>query len=76
MRLRLWLEVPASDSSSGISRDGAAIGGRRELRLGSAGGGGRKLLDAEKIVFSTDAQGRVWLQGEGRAVRRFLLLLL
>lgn len=65
VRLRLWLAGPAGDGSS--SSSGASSGARRELRVGSAGRGGRKLLDAEKVVFSTDAQGRVWLQGEGHA---------
>ncbi|KAL4422611.1 hypothetical protein ABPG75_008808 [Micractinium tetrahymenae] len=64
VRLRLWLEAPAAGSGS----NGGLAGSRRELWLGSGGGrGGRKLLDAEKIVFSTDAQGCVWLEGEGRA---------
>lgn len=66
VRVRLWLEGPDTGSGSG---SGSTAGSRQQLLAGRHGhGGGRKLLDAEKIMFATTQEGRVWLDGAGQAL--------
>lgn len=74
VHVQLWLETPdGSDGHTGHShgpegshRSGETSGGlRRVLRrqLRPLRGSHRRLLDAEKIMFFTDEEGRMW-QGD------------
>lgn len=59
VRVRLWLDSAAAADGSG---SGGGLTHRSHVHS-------RKLLDAEKVMFGTDAEGRVWLPEQRKAVR-------
>ncbi|EFN52391.1 hypothetical protein CHLNCDRAFT_138847 [Chlorella variabilis] len=58
VRVRLWLDSAAAADGSG---SGGGLTHRSHVHS-------RKLLDAEKVMFGTDAEGRVWLPEQRKAL--------